>query len=64
MATKKVTTRNHKLYKISISDNKHYISVYKGGFLENYSRIGETRNLEDALSLIRSHSGSEIRNIR
>ena len=65
MATKKVTTRNHKLYKITISGTKHYVSVDKGGiFTENYYRIGETRSLEDALSLIRSHSGSDIKEIK
>ncbi len=64
MAEKKVTTKNHKLYRITISGNKHIVSEDRGRFpFTNYYRIGETRSLEDALSLIRSHSGSEIKKI-
>ena len=66
MAEKKVSTKNHKLYRIIISGNKYIVSVDKETlfFLSDYHRIGETRSLEDALSLIRAHSGSEIKEIR
>ena len=62
MAAKKVVTKGggDNLFKINISGNKHYVKLVKVGFINSYIDIGETRSLEDALSLIRSYSGNEI----
>lgn len=52
------------LYKICEYDGKY--TAYKvdmGIFLSSTSRIGTARSLEDALTLIRAHSGREIEEI-
>ena len=58
-----VLTRNHKRYRIYEYGNRYRVSIDTSSwpFVSNWRSIGETRSLEDALSLIRSHSGSEIR---
>lgn len=52
------------LYRISISGNKHFVQHASVGLLMNsYKDIGKTSSLDDSLSLIRSHSGNEIKEI-
>jgi len=64
MAKKRVSTTNGKLYRISIYNGKYSVSEVDVHIPFNkYYSIGETRSLEDALSLIRSHAGAEIRRI-
>jgi hypothetical protein len=49
------------LYRISEYNGKY--TAYKvdaGIFFNSTNKIGTTRSLEDALSLIRAHSGREI----
>ncbi len=60
-----VLTRNHKRYRIYETANRYVVSIDTSDVVlwDNWKRIGETRTLEDALSLIRSHSGSEIKSI-
>ena len=62
MAAKKVVTKGggQNLFKIGISGSKHYVMLVKVGLINSYIDIGETRSLEDAISLIRSYSGKEI----
>lgn len=54
--------------------NLYQIREYSGEFTaykedvkflgSDYTRIGTTRSLEDAIALIRSHSGREIKDMR
>jgi hypothetical protein len=63
---KKVTVKrgNGNYYKV-IGDSKLEVYCTKTGFISNSSNsIGSVRSLEDAISLIRSHSGSEVASIQ
>ncbi|MDP2433145.1 MAG: hypothetical protein Q8O33_14120 [Pseudomonadota bacterium] len=52
------------LYKISESGGWHYVYKVDVGFLADSAKnIGKTRSLEDALAIIRSHSGRDIQEI-
>lgn len=59
MAKKRVVVKGggSNLYYISESSGTYY--VYKG----SSSQIGKTRSMDDAISIIRSHSGKEIESI-
>lgn len=66
MEAKKVVVQGggKNLFKVGISSG--YFYVYKvdvGPLGDRLISIGETRNLEDALSIIRSYSGREIEKI-
>ena len=66
MADKRVEVQNGKggYYKIHENGNKY--TVYRvniGIIVDDKKNIGEVKSLEDALSLIRSHSGQEIKKI-
>ncbi len=66
MTTKIVTTRARKYrYKINISGGKYSVYVDKSMsmFSYNWYSIGETRSMNSALNIIRSHSGAEINDI-
>ena len=53
------------LYRVSISGRTHSIDKVSVGLISNsYVNIGKTESLEDALSIIRSHSGCEIDTIK
>lgn len=45
-----------------VSESSGTIYVYKGGVWSS-SQIGKTKSMDDALSLIRSHSGRAIESI-
>jgi hypothetical protein len=52
------------LYKISESSGWHHVYKVDVGFLTDSSKsIGKTHSLEDALAIIRSHSGRDIQEI-
>ncbi len=52
-------------YRIYKTGNKYIVSVDKGGvFSYKWNKISETSSYEDALALIKVHSGSEIKKIR
>jgi hypothetical protein len=52
------------LYKIHEYSGKYTAYCVDVGFLSNTNKnIGEARNLEDALTLIKVHSGKEIKEI-
>lgn len=56
MSDKQVVVQGGNMYKVYVKNGKYY--AYRSG-----SKIGEARSLEDALSLIKVHSGKEIRSI-
>ena len=59
-----LTKKKDKAYRIYKTGNTYIVSIDKGGIWNyNWSKIAETKNLEDAYAIIRSHSGSEIREI-
>jgi translation elongation factor EF-Tu-like GTPase len=63
MATKRVVVSGggDNLYRISIYGDKHTIShVDVGPFTNDYNRIGEARSMDDALRIIKAHSGQSI----
>jgi len=62
---KRIVTENkgNNLFKIS-GTTKLYIYKIEVEFLRNKKiKIGSARNLEDALSIIKSYSGSQIKDI-
>ena len=66
MADRKVVVKGggKNLYKISEYGGKYTAYHVDVGFISNSNNnIGEARNLEDALSLIKAHSGKEIEKI-
>ncbi len=53
------------LYEIDDSGGTYYTYKVKVGFISNSRQdIGKARSLEDALALIKSHSGREIKEIK
>lgn len=65
MAKKKVVVKGggENLYYVSESSNTIYVYKNKGSFLTSLTQIGEVRTMEDALALIKSHSGRDIEKI-
>lgn len=66
MPSKKVVVKGggKNLFKINIYDGQYSVYQIDATFLSNQTNfIGETRSLDDALSLIRSYSGQEIERI-
>ena len=66
MATKRVVVSGggDNLYRISIYGDKHTVSqVDVGPFRNTINIIGEARSMEDALRIIKSHSGQSIKKI-
>ncbi|WP_156878074.1 hypothetical protein [Sphingopyxis sp. QXT-31] len=62
--TRSVAVQGGNLYEIGEYDGTFYVRRVKVKLLLNAkSDIGKTRSLDDALSLIRSHSGREIKSI-
>jgi len=58
---KKVVTKGGSLYRVTVSGRTHSVAKVKVGFLgDSYKEIGKADSLEDALSIIKSHSGREI----
>lgn len=52
------------LYRISESNGKYYTYKVRVGFFSDSSlSIGQAKTLEDALALIRVHSGKEIKEV-
>jgi len=63
MATKRVVVSGggDNLYRISIYGDKYTVSqVDVGVFTNDYNVIGKARSMDDALSIIKSHSGKSI----
>lgn len=64
---RKVVTKNGKLYRVGEVSGRHYvmhyakISILPG--MDTTRDLGSARNLEDALTLIKSHAGSDIKKI-
>ena len=66
MATKRVVVHGggNNLYRISIYGDKYTVSqVDVKLFTNDINVIGEARSLDDALSIIKSHSGQSIKKI-
>lgn len=66
MATKRVVVQGggKNLYRISIYGDKYTVSqVDVGYFTNDINIIGEARSMDDALSIIKSHSGHGIKKI-
>jgi hypothetical protein len=62
--TRSVAVQGGNLYEIGEYDGTFYVRRVKVNLLFNdKSDIGKARSLDDALSLIRSHSGREIKSI-
>jgi hypothetical protein len=62
MAGKKIVVRGGGKNLYSVSESSGTIYVYKGSGWGK-SQIGKTRTMEDALALIKSHSGRGIESI-
>lgn len=52
------------LYKIVGTNKLEIYHVKVGTFTDSKSNIGSSRNLEDALSIIKSHSGNQIKEVK
>lgn len=53
------------LFKVSESDERFYVYDVDVGFISNtYRKIGETRNLKDAIELIKASVDGEVRNVK
>lgn len=52
------------LYKISEYNGKYIAYKVNDGLFSSNNNIGEARSLEDALALIKLHSGREIKEVR
>lgn len=63
--SKRVVTQGggQNLYKIAGSSSLEVYQVKVGTFSDSKTKIGSSRNLEDALSIIKSHSGNQIKSI-
>ena len=61
---KRVATQNKgdNLFRISGSSKLYIYKIEVGLFLKKI-KIGSARNLEDALSIIKSYSGSQIKDV-
>jgi hypothetical protein len=59
-----VTTKNHNRYKILKDGSRYITSIDKGSVFDNWHKIGTTHSLEDAISLIKADSNSDIKEIR
>ena len=64
--TKRVVTQGggDNLFKIVGSKTLEVYQIKVGAFTDRTSKIGSARNLEDALSIIKSYSGNQIKEIR
>jgi hypothetical protein len=63
---KRVVTQGggQNLYKVVGSSKLEIFHVKVGTFSDSKTKIGSSRNLEDALSIIKSHSGNQIKEVR
>lgn len=63
---KRVVTQGggQNLYKIVGSSKLEIFHVKVGTFSDSKSKIGSSHSLEDALSIIKSHSGNQIKEVR
>jgi hypothetical protein len=52
------------LYKIVGTSRLEVFHIKVGFLLDNKTKIGSSRSIEDALSVIKSHSGNQIKEIR
>ncbi len=65
MSKRSVSVKGGELYEVGEFAGDYYVSKYDPGIIFSSSvDVGKTRSLGDALELIKSHSGKEIRNIR
>lgn len=62
MADKKIVVKGGGQNLYSVSEASGTIYVYKGSGWGK-SQIGKTRSMEDAIALIRNHSGKDIESI-
>lgn len=64
--TKRVVTQGggQNVYKVAGSSKLDIYHIKVNVFIDSRSKIGSARNLEDALSIIKSHSGNQIKEIR
>ena len=66
MATKRIVVQGggDNLYRISVYGNKYTVSQVKvKTFTNDINVIGEARSMDDALRIIKSHSGKSIKKI-
>ena len=62
MAKKKVVVKGGGSNLYYVSESSGTIYVYKGGGWSD-TQIGKTKTMEDALALIKNHSGRDIESI-
>jgi len=59
------TYKGGRAYRIMKSRRYYIVSIDRGGPLSyKWSKIAETSSYEDALALIKAHSGSDIKKIK
>jgi len=63
MAKKKVVVRGGGDNLYYVSDSGGTVYVYKGSVWGSGTDIGKTRSFDDALAIIKSHSGRDIEKI-
>ena len=66
MAKKRVVVQGGRenLYRITIYGNNYTVAhVDVGNFTNDFNVIGEAKNMDDALDIIKSHSGKSIKKI-
>ena len=63
--SKRIVTQGggQNLYKITGSSSLDIYQVKVGIISDSKIKIGSSRNLEDALTIIKSHSGNQIKSI-
>lgn len=67
MKTKRVIVNNgyQNLFKISETNGMFTISqIIVGLFLDKTKKIGTAKNFDDALSIVKSYSGAEVKEIK
>ena len=64
MTERRVVTKDNKIYNIVESSGKYTVYRVKVGFpFDHKENIGKTSSLDDAISIIKANSGSEIKSI-
>ena len=56
-------TKSEARYEIKQSGKKYLVYHVKGIFDDVHKKVGEANSLEDALMLVKAHSGAEIKSI-
>ena len=63
MSKKKIVVKGGGSNLYYVSESSGTIYVYKGGGWGSDTQIGKTKTMEDAIALIKNHSGRDIESI-